>query len=69
MFGGNIDAPGRATLPVEGRVSTPGSLLRIYLSEMRRAPWERLGRLEATVFSGLRLLALSVWLAVALALL
>jgi hypothetical protein len=35
---------------------------------MRRAPWEGTG-LEGSVFSGLHLLALSLWLAVALALL
>ena len=68
VVGGSVDAPAGAVLPVEGRVSTPGSLLRIYLSEMRRAPWEQTG-LQASVFSGLHLLALSVWLAVALALL
>jgi len=68
VFGGDVEAPPNAALPVEGRVSTPGSLLRLYLSEMRRAPWEGSG-LVASVFSGLRLLALSVWLAIALALL
>ena len=68
VFGGEVQAPPNAALPVEGRVSTPGSLLRLYLSEMRRAPWEETG-LVGSVFSGLHLLALSVWLAVALALL
>jgi len=68
VFGGDVEAPAGAALPVEGRVSTPGSLLRLYLSEMRRAPWEGKG-LGGAVFSGLHLIALSVWLAVALALL
>jgi hypothetical protein len=68
VFGGSIEAlPGTAP-PVEGRVSTPGSLLHLYLSEMRRAPWEE-GTLGGSVLSGLHLLALSLWLAVALALL
>jgi hypothetical protein len=73
VFGGTIDAPSERTLPVEGRVSTPGTLLRLYLSEMRRAPWEAsaAGGMGATgsVLSGLRLLALAAWLAVALVLL
>jgi hypothetical protein len=68
VFGGDVQAPPGATLPVEGRVSTPGSLLRLYLSEMRRAPWEETG-LVASVFSGLHLLSLSLWLAVTLSLL
>ncbi|MFY9551385.1 MAG: hypothetical protein WAU32_09570 [Thermoanaerobaculia bacterium] len=68
VFGGKIESPGGAAPPVEGRVSTPGSLLHLYLSEMRRAPWEE-GALGGSVLSGLHLLALSLWLAVALALL
>src|SRR5262249_15389145 len=48
VFGGSIDAPPDRTLPVEGRVSTPGTLLRLYLSEMRRAPWEGAGASGAT---------------------
>jgi hypothetical protein len=40
--------------------------LRLYLSEMRRAPWEAPG--SATVW-GLRLLGLALWLAVTLLLL
>jgi hypothetical protein len=68
VFGGTIEGPPGAPLPVEGRVSTPGSLLHLYLSEMRRAPWEE-GALGGSVLSGLHLLALSLWLAVALALL
>jgi hypothetical protein len=68
VFGGSIlSAPGQA-LPVEGRIATPGSLLRVYLSEMRRAPWET-GGAGASVLGGLHLIALSIWLAVALALL
>jgi hypothetical protein len=67
VFGGTIrGVPGRA-LPVRGTVSTPGTLLRLYLSEMRRAPWAP-GALSPVVW-GLRLLALSAWLAVAVALL
>ncbi|HEY1250487.1 MAG TPA: hypothetical protein VGH97_04810 [Thermoanaerobaculia bacterium] len=69
VFGGTIDAPSDRTLPVEGRVSTPGTLLRLYLSEMRRAPWDASGSAAGSVLSGLRLLALAAWLAVALALL
>jgi hypothetical protein len=67
VFGGTIrGVPGRA-LPVGGTVSTPGTLLRLYLAEMKRAPWEP-GALSPVVW-GLRLLALSAWLAVAVALL
>lgn len=73
VFGGSIEAPADRSLPVEGRVSTPGTLLRLYLSEMRRAPWEESGanaaRAPGSVLSGLRLLALAAWLAVSLALL
>lgn len=68
VFGGSIQAPPDRAVPVEGRVSTPGSLLQLYLSEMRHAPWEGTGP-PTSVLSGLHLLALSVWLAVALALL
>jgi hypothetical protein len=68
IFGGNVEGPAGAAPPVEGRVSTPGSLLHLYLSEMRRAPWEE-GALGGSVLSGLHLLALSLWLAVALGLL
>ena len=32
VFGGTIEGPPGAPLPVEGRVSTPGSLLHLYLS-------------------------------------
>lgn len=69
VFGGTIERPpGGASLPVEGRVSTPGSLLSIYLSETRRAPWEGAAA-GPSVLGGLRLIALSVWLAIALGLL
>jgi hypothetical protein len=68
VFGGSIQAPPGRAVAVEGRVSTPGSLLHLYLSEMRRAPWEGTGP-PTSILSGLHLLALSVWLAVALALL
>ena len=65
VFGGRIEG-GRP--PVDGRVATPGSLLQIYLAEMRRAPWE--GSAERpSVLSGLHLIALAAWLAVALVLL
>jgi hypothetical protein len=68
VFGGTIEGPPGAPPPVDGRISTPGSLLHLYLSEMRRAPWEE-GALGGSVLSGLHLLALSLWLAVTLALL
>lgn len=67
VFGGTIrGAPDRA-LPVGGTVSTPGTLLRLYLAEMKRAPWEP-GALSPVIW-GLRMLALSAWLAIAVALL
>ena len=63
VFGGAIrGVPGRP-LPVAGTVSTPGSLLPLYLAEMRRAPWEA-NALSPLVW-GLRLLALAAWLLVA----
>ena len=69
VFGGKVELPeGRTVPPVEGRVSTPGSLLHLYLSEMRRAPWEE-SSFGVSALSGLHLLALAAWLAVALALL
>lgn len=68
VFGGTIEAPAGASLPVDGRVATPVSLLGIYLDETRRPPWDT-SRAGASILSGLRLVALSVWLAVALALL
>jgi hypothetical protein len=68
VFGGRIESAAGAAPPVEGRVSTPGSLLQVYLAEMRRAPWERAGA-GPSVLGGLHLIALSAWLAVALGLL
>lgn len=67
VFGGTVRGPAGRALPVGGTVSTPGTLLRLYLSEMKRAPWAP-GALSPVVW-GLRLLALSAWLAVAVALL
>ena len=66
VFGGTIDAPGEKPLPVGGMVSTPGRLLSLYLDEMHRAPWEES---PALLSRGLRLVALSAWLAVSLLLL
>ena len=68
VFGGSILPPAGRALPVDGRVSTPGSLLHLYLAEMRRAPWEGSG-IGTSVLSGLHLIGLAIWLAVALALL
>jgi hypothetical protein len=59
VFGGEI-VGGRRPIPVAGAVSTPGSLLRLYLDEMHRPPWEEASRLAA--MRGLRIVALSVWL-------
>ena len=67
VFGGEIAPAGRGALPVSGRVSTPGSLLRLYLEEMHRAPWDPAGR--GMVEHGLRLVALSAWLLASLILL
>jgi hypothetical protein len=67
VFGGSIRGAGPGPIPVSGSVSTPGSLLAYYLAEMRRPPWESPPR--ASVFLGLRLIALSAWLAGSLALL
>ena len=65
VFGGRIEPVAGGRLPVEGRVATPGSLLQIYLAEMRRAPWD-VSAERLTVVAGLRLIALAVWLAIAL---
>src|SRR5512132_2312327 len=43
VFGGDIVAPPGRPAPVRGSVSTPGSLLRLYLQEIHRAPWEGTG--------------------------
>lgn len=67
VFGGTIHQNEGRALPVGGTVSTPGTLLQLYLAEMRRAPWAP-GPLSPVVW-GLRLLALSAWLAVAVLLL
>ncbi len=67
VFGGDVQAGAGRTLPVGGTISTPGSLLRLYLEELHRAPWERGPR--ASLWTGLRLIALSAWLALSLALL
>ena len=70
VFGGDIHpVPGRP-LPVAGSVSTPGTLLQLYLAEMRRAPWDVSSpNVLSPLVWGLRLLALAAWLAVAVALL
>jgi hypothetical protein len=68
VFGGSIQAPVGRPVPVDGRVSTPGSLLHLYLAEMRRAPWEG-SAVGTSVLSGLHLIGLAIWLAVALCLL
>ena len=70
VFGGTIRdriGPSGRPLPVAGTVSTPGTLLPLYLAEMRRAPWET-SALSPVVW-GLRLLALAAWLVIAVALL
>ena len=67
VFGGKVLAPEGRPLPVAGSVSTPGSLLHLYLAEMGRAPWDESAR--SSVFRGLRLLGLAVWLLTTLALL
>jgi hypothetical protein len=68
VFGGEVrPEPGGRSLPVRGTVSTPGTLLRLYLEELHRAPWET--PVRASLFTGLRLIALSAWLAVSLLLL
>ena len=67
VFGGTVSAPPRAPMPVAGTVSTPGTMLRLYLDEMHRAPWQ--GDSPGAVLFGLRLLGLSAWLLVSLTLL
>lgn len=67
VFGGAIRGVPGKPLPVAGRVSTPGTLLRVYLAEIEKAPWEA-GALSPVQW-GLRLLALAAWLAVSVALL
>lgn len=63
VFGGSVIAPG-GRAPVEGRISTPGSLLSLYLAEVGKAPWDAYVR--SSVFYGLRLIGLSAWLLVTL---
>jgi hypothetical protein len=63
VFGGVVHDPISRALPVAGTVSTPATLLRLYLTEMKRAPWE-IGAFSSIVW-GLRLLALAGWLAAA----
>lgn len=60
VFGGEIEAPPGGRLPVDGTVSTPGTLLTVYLAEMSHAPWET--RSRTAVFRGLRIVGLAVWL-------
>ncbi|MDQ2869820.1 MAG: hypothetical protein M3S32_03685 [Acidobacteriota bacterium] len=67
VFGGDASPARPGALPVSGRVSTPGSLLRLYLEEMHRAPWESAG--SAAAARGLRMMALSLWLLASLLLL
>jgi hypothetical protein len=67
VFGGNVRGLPGKPLPVAGRVSTPGTLLRLYLAEIERAPWE--AGAPSPVVWGLRLLALAAWLAIAVGLL
>jgi len=67
VFGGNVKAPEGNALPVRGMVSTPGTLLRLYLDETHRPPWQEGS--HVLLARGLRLLALSAWLGVSLALL
>jgi hypothetical protein len=70
VFGGDIHPFPGAHLPVAGTVSTPGTLLQLYLSEMKRAPWDvTSSSVLSPLFWGLRLLALAAWLAIAVALL
>ena len=67
VFGGSLSSPPGRPPAVGGVVSTPGTLLRLYLDEMYRAPWRE--GAPALLSRGLRLIALSAWLAVSLALL
>lgn len=67
VFGGGVTAPAGRPFPVRGMVSTPGTLLRLYLDETHRPPWQEGS--HVLLSRGLRLIGLSVWLAVSLALL
>lgn len=66
VFGGDV-VGANGPVPVRGTVSTPGTLLRFYLDEMQRAPWQT-GERPGTL-TGLRLVVLAFWLAVGLLLL
>jgi hypothetical protein len=66
FFGEITTSPAIGTSPpVRGVISSPGSLLRLYLAEIGRAPWEASPRAAW----GMRLIALSGWLAGSLLLL
>ncbi|MFN2632136.1 MAG: hypothetical protein ABR610_01785 [Thermoanaerobaculia bacterium] len=67
VFGGEASPARPGALPVSGTVSTPGSLLRLYLEEMHRAPWQGGG--SGAAARGLRMMALSLWLLASLLLL
>ncbi len=67
VFGGAIRGVAGRPLPVGGNVSTPGTLLALYLAEIEKAPWEP-GALSPVAW-GLRLIALAAWLAASVALL
>lgn len=67
VFGGRVVVARERPFPVAGTISTPGTLLRLYLDEMHRAPWE--GKSPTVTLFGLRLLGLCAWLLVSVALL
>jgi hypothetical protein len=67
VFGGELRPPANRSVPVRGTVSTPGTLLRLYLEELHRAPWQ--SRTRFAISTGLRLIGLAVWLGVSLVLL
>jgi hypothetical protein len=67
VFFGRVIGGSATGYPVRGEVSTPGTLLSLYLAELRRAPWS--GEASSVPVYGLRLLALAAWLGVALLLL
>lgn len=60
VFGGDVVFPPGRPAPVRGAISTPGSLLRLYLEEMHRAPWD--GPVPPAAVRGVRLVTLSIWL-------
>ncbi|MDQ6894833.1 MAG: hypothetical protein M3167_19430 [Acidobacteriota bacterium] len=67
VFGGDVVFAAGRPAPVRGAISTPGSLLRLYLEEMHRAPWN--GPVALAAVRGVRLVTLSIWLLGSLALL